>query len=89
MNITNSQIGTMLTRLSTMGEGRKAPSDGRGLYLGDGSAFGESLRSGDLGRLLTELLAWRTQCSDFKYDEGTGKILYESGDELLSEGGTD
>ena len=73
---TNGEIHVLRGKLERMGAGRKAPADGRGCYLGDGSAFVEPIRSGDLSKLLTELLAWRTQCSDFTYDEETGNILY-------------
>jgi hypothetical protein len=74
---TNAQISDLILRLNKLGESRKASSDGRGAYLGTGSAFQEPFRSKDLSDLLTELLAWRTQVESFSYNPETGLVLYE------------
>ena len=73
----NTQIYVLIGSLTRMGAYRHAPTDGRGCHLGSGSAFEDPLRSNDLKGLLTELLAWRIQCSDLFYDEQTGNILYD------------
>lgn len=60
VTLTVERLQQMKTLLEAMGRGSKQPSDGLGIYLGDGIPRGlGALRSNELLAIVNELLASR------------------------------
>jgi len=73
MNITNERLREMIDLLEAMRPKTKAPSDGLGLYLGDGMPrpwlASDRLRSEELLGALQELLELRSDGEPDEFDK--------------------